>query len=356
MDSTFFQSACFFILLAVLIMYSILDSFDLGIGMIIPFTKDPQKKKLLFASITPYWDGNEVWLIIAGGLLFAVFPQAFATILSGFYIPVVLLMVALIFRAMSIEFWHTSQRSKKIWEWTFFAGSILIVFVLCVALGNAVGGIPLDSTYTFKGSFFSLFGMLPRTLAILGISTSILQGLIFASKKIRGFNAEVKIFTITWCIVMAIFVIMIALFITQNPHSISNVLFWVFSILIIVFLITVHYFWNKNLPNTAFIFSSATIALVWLLLASVHYPRLVLNSLSSGNSITIATGNTDIKTLGIVFTVALSGIVLFFLLTFLNYKIFRGEVTEKEGYSAASPEEISNDRKRTIEQPAKSKL
>jgi cytochrome d ubiquinol oxidase subunit II len=188
MDLAFFQTSFFYILLAVFIAYSILDSFDLGIGMMIPFTKDLQKKKLLFASITPYWDGNEVWLIIAGGLLLSVFSQAYATIFSGFYIPVILLMVAFIFRAMSIEFWHAANRSKKIWEWTFFIGSALIVFVLCVALGNIVGGIPLDATYTFKGSLFSLFGIFPLTIAILGISLSILHGLIFASKKIRGFN------------------------------------------------------------------------------------------------------------------------------------------------------------------------
>jgi cytochrome d ubiquinol oxidase subunit II len=352
MDATFFQSACFFILLAVFIAYSILDSFDLGIGMLIPFTKDSQRKKLLFASITPFWDGNEVWLIIAGGLLFAVFSQAFGTILSGFYIPVLLLMVALIFRAMSLEFWHTSHRSKKVWEWTFFIGSALIVFVLCVALGNIVGGIPLDSTYTFKGGLFSLFGILPLTIAILGISVSILHGLIFASKKIRGFNAGVNNFTLIWSIVMTMSVIMIVLFIIKRPQSVTNVPFWFFSVLIVILPIAVRYFWNKKSPDTAFIFSSATIAAVWLLLASVHYPMLVFNSLPDGNSITISTGNADPKTLGIVFSVALAGIALFSLLTFINYKIFRGEVTEKEGYSTASPEEISHVSQRTVEQPA----
>jgi cytochrome bd-type quinol oxidase subunit 2 len=176
--------------------------------------------------------------------------------------------------------------------------------------------------------------------------------LIFASKKIRGFNAGVNNFTLIWSIVMTMSVIMIVLFIIKRPQSVTNVPFWFFSVLIVILPIAVRYFWNKKSPDTAFIFSSATIAAVWLLLASVHYPMLVFNSLPDGNSITISTGNADPKTLGIVFSVALAGIALFSLLTFINYKIFRGEVTEKEGYSTASPEEISHVSQRTVEQPA----
>ncbi len=128
-----------FILVGVLFTgYAILDGFDLGIGALHLFTKKDEERRIMLNSIGPVWDGNEVWLVTGGGALFAAFPDVYATAFSGFYLALILLLVALIFRAVAIEF--RSKRPERWWRQTwdigFSAGSILSALLIGTALGN----------------------------------------------------------------------------------------------------------------------------------------------------------------------------------------------------------------------------
>ena len=164
-----------YVLIGVLLLgYSILDGFDLGIGILFPFlAKDEKDKKVLFSSIAPFWDGNEVWLITGSAALFAAFPQAYATVFSGFYLALMLLLFALIFRAVSIEFWHTDEKRRKFWEWAFVTGSFFPSLLYGTVLGSVVVGIPLNENMDFTGNFFILLRPYPLIIGLLGLSAII---------------------------------------------------------------------------------------------------------------------------------------------------------------------------------------
>src|SRR4030066_491421 len=141
-----FQVLWFILIFILFLGYSLLDGFDLGIGALLPFIgKKKEEKDILISSIGPVWDGNEVWLVTGAGALFAAFPQAYATAFSGFYPAMILVLFALIFRAIAIEF--RSKRPgktwRKLWDISFSVSSILIAFLMGVALGNIITGIPL---------------------------------------------------------------------------------------------------------------------------------------------------------------------------------------------------------------------
>ena len=160
-----------FVLVGVLFSgYAVLDGFDLGVGTLILGIKDDHERRLFYNAIGPVWDGNEVWLVTGGGALFAAFPAVYATVFSGFYLAFILLLFALIFRAVAIEF-----RSKEPWTWWrrwwdrgFCAGSTTAAMLIGVTMGNIVWGIPLDARGEFAGS---LLGLLHPYALLVGVTT-----------------------------------------------------------------------------------------------------------------------------------------------------------------------------------------
>jgi cytochrome d ubiquinol oxidase subunit II len=140
--------------------YFLLEGFDFGVGMLLPaLPRDERERSIMFESIGPVWDGNEVWLVVAGGATFAAFPAWYATMFSGFYLALLLVLVLLIVRVVSFE-WrekHEGARWRRTWAWANTIGSIGAAFVWGVALANLVHGVPLDSSHGFAGDFLDLF-------------------------------------------------------------------------------------------------------------------------------------------------------------------------------------------------------
>src|SRR5579864_6656713 len=153
-----------FILVGILFTgYALLDGFDLGIGALHLFAKKDEERRLLLNAIGPVWDGNEVWLVTGGGALFAAFPNVYATVFSGFYLAFMLLLVALIFRAVAIEF-RSKQPMKwwrTIWDVSFSVSSIVSSFLVGVAMGNIAWGIPLSADHEYAGTFLGLLKPFP---------------------------------------------------------------------------------------------------------------------------------------------------------------------------------------------------
>ena len=166
-----FLSVLWFFLIFVLIAgYFVLDGFDLGIGVLSPFiAKNDEERAVLRRAIGPVWDGNEVWLLTAGGALFAAFPDAYATTFSGFYLAVMLVLFGLIVRAVSFEFRAGDPSWGKLWDACFFVGSLLPALLLGVAVGNVVGGLPLDANGDYLGSFFDLLNPFALACGVLGL-------------------------------------------------------------------------------------------------------------------------------------------------------------------------------------------
>ncbi len=168
--------------------YAILDGFDLGVGAIYLFVKGDENRRLVLNSIGPVWDGNEVWLVTGGGALFAAFPHVYATVFSGFYNAFMLLIFVLIFRAVAIEF-RSKEKAiwwRNMWDRAFSIASITIAFLMGVAIGNIVTGIPIGPDKEFAGTFWSLINPYTLIVGVTTVSLFLMHGTIYAVMKTEG--------------------------------------------------------------------------------------------------------------------------------------------------------------------------
>ncbi|MQL53765.1 cytochrome d ubiquinol oxidase subunit II, partial [Desulfofundulus thermobenzoicus] len=179
-----------FILITVLFVgYFFLEGFDYGVGTLVPFLgKNDAERRMLINTIGPFWDGNEVWLLTAGGAIFAAFPHWYATLFSGFYLALFLMLLALIGRGVAFEFRSKEDRPgwRNLWDWVLCAGSLVPALLWGVAVTNLVKGVPIDSHMQYAGNFFTLLS--PYTL-VGGLATLLLftfHGALFLSLKTGG--------------------------------------------------------------------------------------------------------------------------------------------------------------------------
>lgn len=150
--------------------YVILDGFDLGVGILFPLLKGDQNRSVAMNSIAPVWDGNETWLVLGGGGLFAVFPLAYATILPALYAPIIVMLLGLIFRGVAFEFRWRTQRARFLWDWSFAGGSIVATFAQGIALGALVQGIEVANRAYAGGwwDWLTPFSLLTGTALVIG--------------------------------------------------------------------------------------------------------------------------------------------------------------------------------------------
>jgi cytochrome d ubiquinol oxidase subunit II len=316
-----------FLLIGVLFAgYSILDGFDLGVGALTPFiSKNEKETRALYNSIGPVWDGNEVWLLTGGGALFAVFPYVYATVFSGFYTALMLLLFALIFRAVSLEFWSLDADSRKIWQISFFLGSFLPSLLFGVALGNVIVGIPLNAAGDYTGTFFTLLRPFPLAIGLLGLAAILMQGALYAAMKTEGdlsgraVSAAAKL----WYFYLFTFILAAAASFIYTPDNISKLLPWVFTVLFAASLSGVKIFLGRGRQGLAFAASSTAFASLWGITGSSMFPNMV-KALDPGLSLTIFNSSSTAKTLGLVLVIALIGMPVVIGYTAYIYKIFKG--------------------------------
>jgi cytochrome d ubiquinol oxidase subunit II len=324
-----------FVLIGVLFTgYAMLDGFDLGVGAVHLFTKTDEERRLLLNSIGPVWDGNEVWLVTGGGALFAAFPEVYATVFSGFYLAFVLLLVALIFRAVAIEFRSKQPMRwwRQMWDVGFAAGSVLSSFLIGVAMGNIAWGVPLDERHEFVGSFLGLLHPYALLLGVTTVALFAMHGAIYAAmktegdlqRKLRGWiNHAIICFIICYAVTtMAtlLYVPHMAARMRANP--------WLFSVALVNMLAIANIPREIHLGREARAFLSSCIAMLALmaLFGLEMYPNLVLSNPDTANSLTIHNGASSEKTLGIMLTIALIGVPIVLAYTVSIYWIFRGKV------------------------------
>ena len=182
------MSIIWFALIAVLIIgYIVMDGFDLGTGILYPFLgKSEVDKRVMLRSIGPVWDGNEVWLLTAGGALFAAFPPVYATVFSGFYLALMLVLFCLILRAAALEFRTIDPAWAKFWDWSFFIASLIASLLVGVAAGNLIRGVPLDAAGEFAGNFFTLLNPFSLLVGVVGLCWIIWHGASWLSLKTTG--------------------------------------------------------------------------------------------------------------------------------------------------------------------------
>jgi len=159
-----------FVLAVTIFLYVILDGFDLGVGLLTPLARSEAQRSGMIAAIAPVWDGNETWLVLNGAILFAIFPLTYATLLSAFYLPVIFMLGALIFRGVAFEFREKAERTRGFWDGAFVAGSYVATFIQGVAVGALAHGLPMDNLSYVGGAFgwFSPFALLSGVGLCLG--------------------------------------------------------------------------------------------------------------------------------------------------------------------------------------------
>lgn len=332
----------YFVVITAMIAYAMLDGFDLGVGALHLFAKKDTDRRVFLNAIGPVWDGNEVWLVIIGGALFAGFPEAYATIFSSFYNLVMLLLAALIFRAAGIEFRSKLETPqwRRFWDAVFFTGSVIIAFGAGLVVGNLIKGIALDSNKDFVGTFTDFLN--PYSL-LVGLTTLLLfamHGSIYLVMKTEGalhnrLRRWVKK-TITLFISCYLITTLITYFYMPHMLTFLKESPWLFIIplaalgLIISIPIQIH----KGRDGWAFIYSCLSIAMLLVLFAIGTFPMLIRSSvLPETNSLLIANAASSQLTLKILLIIVATGLPLVFAYGVYVYRLFRGKVRlDKSSY------------------------
>lgn len=324
-----------FILLGVLLTgYAILDGFDLGVGILHLTAKSDQERRIFMNSIGPLWDGNEVWLVTFGGALFAAFPDAYATAFSGFYLAFMVLLFALIFRAVSLEF--RSKAGITAWrtffDGGFFVASLVATLLFGVAIGNMLSGIKVGANKEYVGTFFDLLGPYPLVVGLFVVSLFAMHGSIYLFLKTEG-DLQKRLQPLMWktfgfFLVMYMFTTMYTL--VAYPEALnllkSHPVAWLVPVLNVLAIANIPRAIYLGKPGYAFLSSCATIVALNFLLGVALFPNLIVSSLDPAYNLTIYNAASSQKTLSIMRTIAFLGMPFVIAYTVVIYWVFRGKV------------------------------
>ena len=322
-----------FILIAVLyIGFFILEGFDFGVGILLLFLgKDDVERRAIINTIGPHWDGNEVWLLTAGGATFAAFPMWYATLFSGFYLPLFLLLVALIIRGVAFEFRSKDDnpRWRALWDWCIFIGSLVSALLLGVAFANLARGVPIDANFQYAGGFFNLlnwYGLLGGLALVVACA---FYGAIFLSMKTmeglheRAVKTAQRLFVPT---------LVILLFFVAGTYIATDMLTRLgvnpgvipISAGIAVFLAGI--FIRRGKEGWAFTMTAIGIATSVLTLFMIMYPRVMISSLNPEWSLTIYNAASTQRTLTVMTIVALIFVPIVLIYQGWSYWVFRKRI------------------------------
>jgi cytochrome bd ubiquinol oxidase subunit II len=325
-----------FVLIAVLyIGFFILEGFDFGVGILLPFIgKDDTGRRAVINTIGPHWDGNEVWLITAGGATFAAFPHWYATLFSGFYLPLFFLLIALILRGVAFEFRSKDEQPlwRKTWDWIIFGSSLTAALLLGVAFSNLARGVPIDANMHYVGGFFNLLNPYALLGGVTAVFAFALHGAIFLSLKTReGVLSKARQLALTLWIPTVILLLAFAVYtyfetdilaqIGVNPGPVP--------LLAVVSFLLAGWFLRKNREGWAFGMTALGIGATVVSLFLILYPRVMISSLNPEWSLTIQNASSGPYTLQVMTIVTV--IFLPFVLAYQawSYWIFRQRVENK---------------------------
>jgi cytochrome bd ubiquinol oxidase subunit II len=328
----------FLLILVLLAGYAILDGFDLGVGVLHLFARDEDERRVHLRSIGPVWDGNEVWLLTGGGALFAAFPIVYATIFSGYYLALMLVLFALIARAVAIEFRGAvaAPRWRRAWDWTFGLGSLLPALLFGVAVGNVLRGVPITADQGWGGSFVGLLNPYALLVGLVSLSLFVMHGALWLRLKATGELEErmARWSLRAWAAFVVIYGVATAMTFVSAPHLFAGVtgrpLFWVLLVVLAGGLAAVPWATRRGRELLAFLASAVVIFAMNALCAVSLYPRLVPSSLGLERSLTIYNSSSTPRTLTVMLVVALIGMPLVLTYTAVIYRIFRGKVKAEE--------------------------
>ncbi|MBR4741926.1 MAG: cytochrome d ubiquinol oxidase subunit II [Desulfovibrio sp.] len=332
------ESLWFFLWILLWAVYFMLDGFDFGIGILMPFlSKNETEKRIMYQTAGPFWDGNEVWLIAAGGVTFAAFPKAYGVMFSALYAPLFMLLFALILRAVTFEFRDKVESSlwRKLWDNVHFAANLLSAILLGVAFANLFMGIPIDANGVYKGNLLMLLNPYGLTGALFFLLFFIMHGALWLIVKTEG---ELQLRALMLANFLWPCIVLILIFFVWMTNKYTNILstylenpaLFIFPTLAIV-----------GILGTRICLTAGKIILAWgchaLFIAGITfsgvsgtYPAIVLSSIDSAASATVMNSASSPLTLKIMLGVVIIMIPIVIAYQVWMYKLFAHKVTAKD--------------------------
>jgi cytochrome bd ubiquinol oxidase subunit II len=326
-----------FLLLGILLAgYAVLDGFDLGVGILHPLARTDRERRLFINAIGPIWDGNEVWLVTFGGALFAAFPNAYATVFSGFYLAFMLLLFALIFRAVSIEFRSKihSTAWRRIWDTGFFLSSLTATLLFGVTVGNGMRGIVIDAHGDYTGGFADLLHPYALLAGLVAVALFAMHGALYLFLKLpEGEQARARVQSWmwhTWGIFLVLYMLGTMYTLVAVPQAIGNFerFPWAAAVVVLNVLAVANIPRSvyQQRPFQAFASSVVTIVCLVALFGLALFPNLVTASNNASHSLTIYNAASSPGTLKTMLIIALIGMPFVVAYTAAVYWTFRGRV------------------------------
>jgi cytochrome d ubiquinol oxidase subunit II len=324
----------FWLVGALFIGYAILDGFDLGVGVLHLFTRTNEERRITINAIAPVWDGNEVWLLTGGGALFAAFPVVYATVFSGFYLALMLLLVALIFRAVAMEFRGKVENNswRRFWDWSFGLGSLLPPVLFGVAFGNILRGIPVDGAKMFTGTFLGLLNPYALLVGIVTLALFTMHGATYLLMKTDGdLRERLKRWSFgSWIAFVVLYIAASIATFFVSPFlfegTLVNPVCWLLCLLLFGALILLPFAVRRGGYFRAFLASSVTVAATLGLSTLSLFPKLLPSSTDPLFSLTVYNASSSQQTLSTMLIIVLVGMPLVIAYTIFIYLQFKGKV------------------------------
>jgi len=318
-----------FVLVGVLLAgYAVLDGYDLGAGALYPFVaKTEEERAVVRHAIGPWWDANEVWLLTGGGALFAAFPPVYATVFSGFYLALMLVLWSLIFRAVSIEFRGRDPQWAHVWDTGFFLGSALPALLFGVAAGNIVRGVPLAANGEYAGTFFTLLNPYALVAGVTGLALFVTHGanwltltssLDSVRDRTRGIARAGA--GVSAALVLVLAAATAALVPRAFQATIGSVFGWLFGLVALGGIGLAIYATRRRQDFLAVAGTGTTFIGLIGLMASAIFPALVpALTGSAGQALTITNSSSSQLTLTVMLIIALIGVPIMLVYTGIVY-------------------------------------
>jgi cytochrome bd ubiquinol oxidase subunit II len=318
--------------------YAILDGFDLGAGAWHLFFRKEESRRIAINAIGPVWDGNEVWLVIGGGALFAGFPVLYATMFSAMYIPFMLFLLVLILRAVSIEFRSKENMKwwRKLWDVTYSVSSATMALLLGVVVGNILRGTAIGPDLEFHGHWLDFLNPYAILVGITTLALFMMHGALYLAMKTEGklFSKVNNLLKKSIVFFIGSYIIVTVYSLVSLPHLTDNLLSnWALLIVPLLAFLSI-----ANIPRlvskgkfvSAFLFSALTMSFLLILVALELYPVFVISTIDPAYNLTIYNSASSEHSLGIMLVLTAIGAPLVITYTIFVYRTFWGKVKMDE--------------------------
>ena len=318
-----------FCLIAVLwVGYFALEGFDFGVGMLLPVLgREERERRVLINTIGPVWDGNEVWVLVAGGATFAAFPEWYATLFSGFYLPLLLILVALIVRGVAFE--YRAKRDdptwRARWDLAIFWGSLLPAVLWGVAFGNIVRGVPIDADLEYVGGFFNLLNPYALLGGLTTLTLFLTHGAMYVALKTDGpIRREARALATRLGLVAALVAVLFLVWTQVDTGSVASGVLFVLAALALLAGVAAA---GAAREGWAFLGTFVTIVLAVAGLFVALFPDVMPTSLADGTSLTTTNAAATAYTLKIMTGVAVVFTPIVLVYQGWTYWVFRKRIS-----------------------------